>query len=184
MIGDGTGTWAPSTAAGMRAAHTYNQEMSGAHYAATMPLWLDRDGSEVLPACIAHETMLKPEDLQLAKGGRGQDTEHVFLTRAELCSILGSCDPQSDAPGAYTHLYNTPVWSLIVTALHRRLGEFRSSFQAGGIGSDSLAMRRDWLAVHVYFTIMLANAANEALPVAMGCAADVCIRLRGRVWWT
>ena len=184
---DGTGAWAPATAAGMRAAHAYNQEMSGALYAATMPLWLHSDGSELLPACIAHETMLKPEDVQHAKGGRGRHTEHVFLTHAEVCSILctddeGSGDPQRDSPGAYQHMHNTPVWNMIVMALHRRLGELRSSLEAGGIGRDALlAVRRDWLAVHVYFTLMLANAANEALPAALGCAADVCMRLRGRV---
>ena len=122
---DRSGPWLRSSAPAASAAKVQevNKQLASSYFAPTMPFWLRADGTECPPAWIAHETMLKPDDMQLHKpSSMSVSTAHMFLSHSETVAILAADDDPELAlpteiqqPGAYAELRRIPVTYKVVT---------------------------------------------------------------------
>mmetsp|Transcript_19532 Transcript_19532/g.49847 ORF Transcript_19532/g.49847 Transcript_19532/m.49847 type:complete len:549 (+) Transcript_19532:861-2507(+) len=145
--------------------------LSEAKFLTTCPMWLAADGSEVVPAWIAHETMLKPEDAHLQYSGAAPGRSG--LTHAEVVSLLrDDDDPHDPRPTEqqqqrlYNMLRGTPVFTLLYEDL------------LGQLCNEEPTSSSEQLALLMWITVLSANSQNDAGAEAMVCARGH--ELRGR----
>jgi len=141
--------------------------LEDALFLTTMPLWLESSGSEIVPNVIAHETMLKNDDVYPVKSHHKSE-DLVFLNEAELAKA--TADGTDDELVA--RLRKLPLWSALISDFHV-------------VASDALiAVEQPLLrlAAAFYLSLISANAANVRSAEALGIVpAAKHAELKGRI---
>ena len=128
--------------------------LKDACFMSTMPLWLDTSGQEIVPNLIAHETLLKADDIHDIDHRYHASESVLFLSPAELAmAAADGADPE-----LLHRLSRKPLWSAL-------LRDFLIVATDGICEANEPGLR---LAAAVYATIVAANAANPASAAAFG----------------
>ena len=156
-------------------------DIQGARHCCTFPLWLTADG-ECVPHVVAHETLLKPEDLfdaevsTQAKEEVKEALSPLFFSPSEVSSVAAQLAQDEDQHVAIANqLRSAPIWTLLYDDLYE---------YAWGSAAASLAEQQ---AAHVYCTILACNSANQVcLSQSLGLPDGlVCKRILNYhvPWW-